>query len=366
MTGSIPNLLIVLAGFRMEGSVVSTHRFGSGHINDSYLVRTMPEEAADYVLQRINHHIFLNVGELMNNIRKVTHHLEKKVKTLKIKDYRVLELIPAMEGGFLIRDDDGNFWRLYRYVDGSRSYDIVKNPQLAYEGGKAFGMFQYLVSDMEVSTMYEILPGFHDISLRLAAFRKSVIEDPEGRVAEVAKEIGFIEERAHEMYRISDLGRLGKIPLRVTHNDTKFNNILFNDQNRAICIVDLDTMMPGYILYDFGDAIRTGANTATEDEQDLEKVDINLEMFEAYASGFLGMAKNFLVPEETGHLAFSARFMTFIIGLRFLTDHIAGDHYYKIHFPGHNLQRARTQFKLLSGMEKNQETMQKIIEKLIR
>jgi Ser/Thr protein kinase RdoA (MazF antagonist) len=315
------------------------------------------------VLQRINHHIFRNVPELTNNILKVTRHISQKLlcKAAEFDYFQVIRLTPTKTGQFFVRDTGGNYWRLFDHVRGSRSYDMVASAELAFEGGKAFGIFQFLTSDLDASSLYEVLPDFHNIATRLATFRETVLHDPAGRVKEVADEIGFIESRAQEMHTILRLGERGEIPLRVTHNDTKFNNILFNSANKAISVVDLDTVMPGYILYDFGDAIRTGASTAAEDESDLLKMNIDLNLFAAYANGYLSVAGNFLNKTETAHLAFSAKFMTYLIGLRFLTDHVDGDRYYKTGFPGHNLQRARAQFRLLQNMEQNFGEMERIV-----
>ena len=350
--------------FRIEGTVVSVEPFGSGHINDSYLVKTLPESAPDYVLQRINHHVFRNIPELTNNILKVTRHLESKLEQASGIGFEVLKLIPSNEGEYFLKDAAGDFWRLYYYVKGSRSYDIVGNPSLAYEGGKAFGLFHAMTSEMDASGLYEVLPDFHNIDTRLKSFHEILDHNPANRVAESSAEIAFVKEREKEMHRIPELLRDGKIAVRVTHNDTKFNNILFNETGRAICIIDLDTIMPGTILYDFGDAIRTGTNTGAEDEADLSKVDLDLSLFEAYAKGYMEIARDFLLNGEVDNLAFSSRYMTFLIGLRFLTDHLDGDHYYRIGFPGHNLQRARAQFRLVSSIEKKLPEMKKIIEKL--
>lgn len=366
MTDLIHTFAPVIDEFCHNTGVISIKRFGSGHINDSFLVRTHSETTPDFVLQRINRQVFKNIPELTSNILKVTHHLKSRLKSLpeKFDNIEVLQLVPAKDGNFFHRDQAGNFWRMYQYIEGSRSYDIVENTQLAYEGGKAFGCFHYLTSDLDPTGFYEVLPDFHNIVTRLATFRETVGRDPSGRVDDVKKEIDFVKKRAPDMHRIMELGKQGKVPVRVTHNDTKFNNILFNDKNKAICIIDLDTIMPGYILYDFGDAIRTGASTGAEDEKDLSKVNINPDLFESYSRGYLEIAGNFLNQEEFNNLAFSTRYMTFLIGLRFLTDHIDGDKYYKIHFPGHNLQRARAQFKLVSSIEENLSLMEKIIENL--
>lgn len=357
----------VVKEFRFGGNIAAISRLGSGHINDSYLINTLPENGDDYVLQRINHHVFKDIEGLTSNILKVTRHLKQKL-SCSSADYgyfQVIQMIPTLRGEFFHHDPEGNFWRLYTCIKGSHSYDIVENPKLAYEGGKATGIFQYLTSDMDAASLVETIPDFHHIAARLIRFRDAVNRDPEKRVDEIRKEISFLEDRADEMHTILRLGCREHIPLRVTHNDTKFNNILFDHKNKSISLVDLDTVMPGFILYDFGDAIRTGANTGAEDEPDLSKIDLDLNLFQAYADGYLESGRKFLVPAETGHLAFSAKFMTYLIGLRFLTDHIEGDTYYKIHFPGHNLQRARAQFRLLEIMEIKYNEMQQIINKLL-
>ncbi|MCX6243551.1 MAG: aminoglycoside phosphotransferase family protein [Bacteroidetes bacterium] len=356
----------VFSAFQAEASFNSASRIGSGHINDTFRITTA-DPRQSYVLQRINSSIFKNIPGLMRNIGIVTRHLEKKILSgdPNAGSFSVLRLIPAIDGELYFHDPAGEYWRLYNFIEGSRSYDIVESPELAREGGRAFGLFQYLTSDIPAEELAETIPHFHDLEKRLRRFHDTVQEDPVKRAREVQKEIEFIEERASGMMLIRELGSLGKIPLRVTHNDTKFNNILFSDDNRAMGIVDLDTVMPGYILYDFGDAIRTGANPAAEDEKDLSKIHIDLELFDAYAKGYLETAGHFLNPIEISHLAFSARFMTYIIGLRFFTDHIDGDRYYKITFPGHNLQRARAQFKLLESMEENAGKMEEIVKQAI-
>ncbi len=356
------NLEAIVCEFRTEGSVDSVKRVGSGHINDSYLVTTNPAGNSDYLLQRINHHIFRDVPKLTDNILKVSRHLQARLlcQPSDFDYFQVLKPVATRQGNFFLHDPEGNFWRLYLYISGTKSYDIVESSDLAFEGGKAFGIFQYLTADMDGSALFETLTDFHNIAVRLQNFRSIVQLDPEKRVSSLQSEINFVESRAEEMHLILELGRSGAIPLRVTHNDTKFNNVLFDDHQRAISVVDFDTVMPGYSLYDFGDAIRTGTNTGAEDEQDLSKVGINLSLFAAYTRGYLSIAGGFLTPVELSHLAFSAKFMTYIIGLRFLTDHIDGDHYYRIHHPDHNLHRAKAQFRLLESMEEHFAEMQTI------
>ncbi len=294
----------------------------------------------------------------------MTRHLKQKLscKDADLDYFQVIQLIPTKQGHFIFQDTEGNYWRLYTHVAGSHSHDMITNPVMAAEAGKAYGIFQYLASDIDAKSLFEVLPDFHNIASRLAIFRDTVARDPSERVKDAGKEIDFVESLADEMHTILRLGEKGLIPLRVTHNDTKCNNVLFNSGNKAIAVVDLDTVMPGYVLYDFGDAIRTGASTGAEDEADLTRVKIDLDLFEAYSKGYLEIARNFLNKTEIDHLAFSAKFMTYIIGLRFLTDHIDGDRYFKIAFPGHNLQRAKAQFKLLQSMEQCFSSMEEIIQ----
>jgi hypothetical protein len=366
MNHTSEKLYDIVSEFMTTGIIGEITPTGSGHINDSYSVATHSSGAPVYLLQRINHGIFRDVPQLMENILNVSRHVAHKLteKRSAYPGYQALQPIAAKSGKFFFRDKEGNYWRLYHFISGGKSFDVVGDAKLAREGGRAFAIFQYLTSDLDLSQLKETLPDFHNIETRLRTFRDTVHRDPAGRAKEVTAEIGFVESRAAEMHTIINLGRSGAIPLRVTHNDTKFNNVLFNDHNRAICVVDLDTVMPGYVLYDFGDAIRTGANTGAEDEADLGKVGINLELYKAYAEGYLTISGSFLNSAEIAHLAFSAKFMTFIIGLRFLTDHIDGDRYYRIHHPGHNLQRAKAQFRLLENMEKHYDEMALIVTKI--
>lgn len=343
----------IIHHFCLKGAPSSISPFGSGHINDTYLIQTVPGSAPDYVLQRINHQVFKNIPGLMENIAHVTHHIHQQMtkKPGQFPGFQSLFLVPANDGRLFYTDPGGNFWRLYQYIAGSRSYNQVENPPLAYEGGKAFGVFLTLTSELSPQNLIETIPRFHDITWRMEQFKTAIRNDTVHRVKLIEQEIGFVMDRIEEMLCIDQLTKSQQLPLRVTHNDTKFNNILFDRNNKAICIVDLDTVMPGNVLFDFGDAIRTGATKAQEDEEDLSKVSFNMELFEAYTKGFLETAGNRLTRTEIGHLAFSAKFMTFLIGIRFLTDYIQGDTYYKIGYPEHNLQRARVQFALLRSME---------------
>lgn len=363
-----PNLHIlpgIYSEFRTGAPFRSAFRITSGHINDTYHIIT-ENPSLSYILQRINSSVFKDIPGLMKNIGIVTRHLENKIISGDpgAGSFSVLKLIPANSGDLYFTDTTRSCWRLYNFIEGTKSYDVVESPELAYKGGRAFGQFQYLASDISPEKLGETIPFFHDIEKRLGTFQEAVSRDPEKRVKNLSREIEFVKKSEEGMKSILRLIHEGKIPLHVTHNDTKFNNILFDQNNNAVCIVDLDTVMPGTVLYDFGDAIRTGANSAAEDEKDLDKVSIDLTLFHAYTKGYMETAGQFLNRQEISHLAFSAKFMTFMIGLRFLTDHIDGDHYFRIHFPGHNLQRAHAQFRLLESMEEKFEDMEKIIDGL--
>ncbi|MBK7173815.1 MAG: aminoglycoside phosphotransferase family protein [Bacteroidales bacterium] len=356
------DLEIIARRFNISGEIIDITAVTTGHINDSYLIRTRGDSSG-YFLQWINSYIFKDVKGLMKNIEMVTLHLGSKSHTSHRDGYRVLELVPALDGKTFIQDEKGEFWRMYYHIPGTHVYDVVENEAIAYEGGKAFGRFISDLADLPASELTDTIPDFHNMEKRLLAFRTSIDSDPVNRKSEISEEIRFIEERAEEMLKIPALIKNGSIPMRITHNDTKFNNILFDSSNKAICIVDLDTVMPGSVLFDFGDAIRTGANTCCEDEKDLSLVNINLPIYEAYARGFIQMTQRSLVAGEIANLAFAARFMTFIIGLRFLTDFIDGDPYFRTNYPTHNLDRTRVQFKLIEAMENNSEAMEEIIIK---
>lgn len=273
-------------------------------------------------------------------------------------------LIPCNNGKYFYHDKTKNYWRMFLYIADSQSFNIVDDAEKAFNGGKAFGNFLSILSDLPPNKLFETIPDFHNIENRLRIFFDIINKDLVNRVKLAGDEIKFVKNRLKDIQRIHQLGKAGKIPLRITHNDTKFNNILFDKNNQALCVIDLDTVMPGYIHYDFGDAIRTVANTGQEDEADLSKVTINLSLFTAFSEGFLSETKLLLNPVEIDLLAESARVMTFIIGLRFLTDFLNGDKYFKIHFENHNLQRARAQFKLVYSIEQHMNEMEKIINSI--
>lgn len=352
--------------FQFVGELSDAEVCSSGHINDTYILtyRQPSGESLRYILQKINVNVFKNPQEVMENIASVTAHLRKKIIAAGGDPEReTLNLIPTKSGDLYHLGETGDFWRAYKYIEGAKTYQTVQDPKHFYHAGKTFGRFQVLLRDFPAETLHETIPNFHNTVKRLADFRQAVADDACGRLAEVQKEVDFILERAEDTRVVVDAIAEGTIPLRVTHNDTKFDNIMIDDETgEGICVLDLDTVMPGSALYDFGDAIRFGASTAAEDEQDLSKVNLDLELFAEFTKGYLSNGPDFLTPGELEHLAFSAKLMTLECGMRFLGDHLNGDVYFRIHRPGHNLDRARTQLKLVADMEAKFAEMKRIVE----
>ena len=360
------NLKEIFERFTAEGTFLSGVTFGSGHIHDTFKIETAEKEKDDFILQRLNNKIFKNIPELQNNIERVTVHLRNKLNEIPGSDVKreCLNLVISRDGKSWITDKDGSYWRMFLFIPNHHSYDLVDSPDKAYQGGRAIGRFQAMLSDMPGGPLFETIPKFHDIESRLNALNTKIAANPVGRVKNVSKELDQILTRAEEMKTILKLGREGKIPLRITHNDTKFNNILLDQNDKALCVIDLDTVMPGYVHYDFGDAIRTATNTATEDETDLSKIGMNIKLFKAYSEGYLSEAGKTLNNVEKEYLAFAPKLITYIMAVRFLTDFIDGDNYYKIHHELHNLQRAKAQLKLVMSMEEQYVEMRRIIREL--
>lgn len=359
------NIKEIVSHFNVKGECKDFTKNLTGHINESYYINTKSPDHPGYFLQWINNSIFKNVEGLMENICAVTGHLASKLDENKDLHFKVLEVIPCKDGKNFYLDPENQYWRLYTFIANAHGYNVVENAEIAYEGGKAFGLFMSLLADLPAVDLTDTIPDFHNLEKRMETFNRSVTDDKASRVKEVYAEIEFVKTRTEQMLAIPALIKSGELPLRITHNDTKFNNIMFDSSDHALCIVDLDTVMPGSILFDFGDSIRTGANTANEDEKDLTKVDINLPIYEAYTRGFLKNTRSTLTETEINNLAFSARFMTFIIGLRFLTDFLDGDSYFRTSYPDHNLVRTKVQFRLIEAMERNAEKMNAIVMQAI-
>lgn len=357
----------IIRKFKIEGEAFACKPYGSGHINDTFILRNSMPSSPDYLLQRINHHVFKDVDTLMHNMWKVTTHLQEKLNAAKNSKvaFKTITLIPTHAGTLYYQDQEGYFWRMQTFIPNCISYDVVTSADQAFQSGKAFGKFQALLNDLPGKSLQETIPDFHNMESRFEKFQQAYEDDPLERKAAVESEIAFALERKYEMLELYKHVKNGSIPLRITHNDTKFNNVLLDEKTyQPLCVIDLDTVMPGAVLYDFGDAVRTIANTAAEDERELEKIQMNMEFYEAFAHGYLEETLLFLTEKEIELLPFSARYMTFIMGLRFLTDYLAGDVYYKTQSKAHNLQRARAQFKLLSCMERSYHDMVKVIKQL--
>ncbi len=356
----------IVAQFDFGGRLAHADRCDNGHINDTYILAIARADGNTrrYILQRINHHVFKSPEAVMRNIRLVTQHLRAKViQAGGDPEREIINLIPTVNGEYLYKSADGDYWRAYLFVEGAQTYEAVVEPTHFRSAGEAFGRFQSLLSDFPADTLTETIPHFHDTPSRLEELIRAVRRDEANRVHNVLDDIRFAEARAAETSVVVDLLQQNKIPMRVIHNDTKLNNVLIDDKTgKGVCVLDLDTVMPGSTLYDFGDAIRFGASTAAEDERDLSRVSVDLELYRQFTRGYLAHAHDFLTDRELKLLPFSAKLITMELGMRFLSDHLNGDVYFRIHRQGHNLDRARAQFRLAHEMERKMDAMQEIVE----
>lgn len=360
------NILNVCLNFSIDGELKETKTLTDGHINTTVLaVFQNGEEQKKYLIQRINTHVFKDQDALMQNIVNVTHFLRKKIRASGGDPEReTLHFLKTTDGGLYYKDETG-CWRIYRYIDDSYTYNMIDSTEVFFNAGESFGKFQKLLNDYPSETLLETIPDFHNTPKRIENLEKSAEADVCSRAAGVKKEIEFALNRKSKAGIALTLCEMGEIPLRVTHNDTKLNNILFDAKtHKGICVIDLDTIMPGLSLYDFGDAIRFGAKTAEEDEADLSKVSISLPLYEAYTRGYLSSCAAALTRAEVDSLAFSAFLMTYECGVRFLTDYLDGDVYFRTAYPEHNLVRARNQFKMVEEIEKRLDEMNNITKRI--
>ncbi len=342
--------------FETQGAPVSCERYGNGHINETYLLETPSRK---YILQKINQNVFRDVPKLMQNIALVTRHLSRLEKDPR----RVLTLVPARDGRDWWVDEDGEFWRAYDFISGSVCLEKAGCADHMRESGAGFGRFQKMLSDFPAEALSETIHRFHDTPNRYLKLREAVEKDALGRLKAVRRELDFALERESEAGAMVGMLRAGQLPLRVTHNDTKLNNVMLDDKTyTALCVIDLDTVMPGLAGNDFGDSIRFGASTAAEDEKDLDAVFLSIDYYRAYAWGFLGACGDSLTSAEIETLPLAAKLMTLECGVRFLADYLSGDTYFRIHRPEHNLDRCRTQFKLVHDMEQKWREMAEIVE----
>lgn len=357
----------IVAQFNYEGCFAQCEPCDSGHINDTFVVTCIKGNGKPirYILQRININIFKSPEKLMENIKNVTTHLKEKIKAVGGNPEReTLNLIDTINGKTFYVSSLGDYWRSYAFIEGAKTYQIVENLKHFYNAGKALGNFELLLADFPVEKLHETIPDFHNTRKRYEAFLEALLKNVMNRAKDVQKEIDFVLSHENETSILLNLVKEGKLPLRVTHNDTKFNNVMIDDETgEGICVIDLDTIMQGLSLDDFGDSIRSGANPAAEDEKDLSKVCIDLELYEHFTRGFLEGTDHFLTATELQYLPFSAKIITFELGMRFLADHLNGDIYFKVHRENHNLDRARAQFKMVMDMEQKFDEMTAIVQK---
>jgi len=356
------DIQLISRQFQIPGEFVVAEPYGSGHINDTYCARyDQGGSQVRYIHQRINHNVFKNPVALMENVRRITGHLRQKLAGRPDASRRTLTLVASREGQPFHRDEHGNYWRTYIFIEKARTYDAVQTPQQAFEAARAFGRFQQLLADLPGPRLHETIPDFHHTPKRFAALERAITVDACNRAAAASAEIQFaLTHKAMTNVLIE-----AQLPERITHNDTKFNNVMLDDATgEGICVIDLDTTMPGLALSDFGDQVRTTTSPAREDERDLSKVVMQFPMFEALVRGYLSATREFLTPAEKQYLVFSGKLITFEIGLRFLTDYLSGDTYFKVHRDGHNLDRCRTQFKLVESIIQQEEKMHRLVEDL--
>ena len=359
----------IISQFDLKGMCTDISPITHGNINRTYKFEmTDAGRKSYYLLQKINTFVFKKPDELMQNILGITEFLKKKIRLAGGDEKReTVTVIPTHDGKSFFTDENGESWRCYIFIDGTYSCNTIDSEEVFFQAGKAFGKFQQLLSDYPSETLFETIPFFHDTYKRYLALEKAIEENKAGRREEVRSEIEFIRRREADTKKLTSLIETGELPIRVTHNDTKLNNILFDEKtDEGICIIDLDTVMPGLSLYDFGDSIRSGACPAEEDERVLDRVFLDLGLFKAYAKGYLLSAGESLTEKEKDTLAFSSKVMTLELAIRFLTDYLNGDEYFKINYPDHNLVRTRAQLKLVADIENKLPEMESIIKELCK
>lgn len=357
----------IVKHFSISGELTEIRPLPRGHINDTYILTTKKNQhTVRYILQRINHTVFKDPPSVMENIIRVTEHIHSRMQRIDPgRASRQLTVIASDDDKFFRKDTDGNFWRVYNFIEDAVAYDTIESAELAYEAARMFGWFQKMLVDLPGPALHESICDFHNTPKRFRTFQRILKEDPCNRAKNAKAEIKFLFDNAAIFDVLLNLAGKGKIPVRITHNDAKVNNVMLDkNTNKGVCIVDLDTVMPGLSIYDFGDMVRTGATLADEDERDLSKVVINLPIFEVLARGYAEQSKHFLTSTEKEHLAFAAKLITFEQLIRFLADYLAGDVYYKVHREGHNLDRSRTQMKLVQSIIEQEEAMNKVVERI--
>jgi hypothetical protein len=360
------DLQALAAQFSAPGTFVDGRPHGSGHINDTYALRFDQDGVpVRFILQLVNQTVFKDVPALMENVDRATRHINASLEARDFPDRsrRALTLIPTRDGATYHVDSGGEYWRMYRFIERATSYDVLTSHDQAYEVARAFGTLQTMLSDLPDPPLHETIPKFHDGPARFGAFLDALERDPLNRAIEAKPEIAILLNREHAFSRLPALIESGDLALRATHNDCKVNNVMIDDTTgEGICVIDLDTLMPGLALYDLGDMVRTSTCPVAEDSRDLDRVRMDLDRFEALIRGYLSSAGEFLAPAERAHLVFSGKIITLMIGARFLTDFLLGDTYFKTHRPGHNLDRCRVQLGLVTSIEDQEEAMEAVVE----
>ncbi|MDH7512183.1 MAG: aminoglycoside phosphotransferase family protein [Clostridiales bacterium] len=360
----------IFSQFEIDAEFISHEHLKVGHINDTFLVEAQSYRGRDrFIFQRINRFVFRQPEKLMANFEKITRHIRSKLEKMpgRNPERETLNLVGTKSGRSFHLTDEGDYWRAYRFVGDCHIVNVAARPEQAFEAGRAFGCFQRLLADLPAISLHETIPFFHHTPRRLARLKEALAKDPCGRADEAKEAVSFALEREEIAPVVTGALDRGIIPLRIAHNDTKINNILFDNQTeKAVCIIDLDTTMPGSALYDFGDMVRTTTSLTAEDEEDVSKVELEMDMFRALAEGYLEETRDFLTDREADLLVFSGQLLTYTIGLRFLTDYLEGDVYFRTNRSGQNLDRARTQFALIKSMEKKEREMEACIRSLRR
>ncbi|MBM3883457.1 MAG: aminoglycoside phosphotransferase family protein [Verrucomicrobia bacterium] len=354
--------------FQIYGQILHAETCKIGHINETYTATyDQGGVLVRYIHQKVNQTVFRDPVAVMDNVMRVTTHLQRKLleQGARQSTRRALTIVPTRDGKSFYCDGNGEFWRTFVFVERVQSFESVQNATQAYEAGKAFGQFQSLLADLPGERLHETIPDFHNTRKRFQALEQAIEADHCNRARFAAREIDFALGQERWINTLLDAHAADHVPERITHNDTKFNNVMLDwESGRAMCVVDLDTVMPGLVLYDFGDMVRTTTSPTLEDEKDLAKVQMQMPMFEALARGYVEAAKDFLTPAEKGYLAFAGKLITFTIGIRFLADYLTGDRYFRVHRPDHNLDRCRTQFKLVQSIAEQEPAMQGFVDGL--
>ncbi len=357
MSTSIDHITQLASQFQIAGSINQIEPFGGGHINDTFKITNTDATAPDYLIQRINHDVFHDVTGMMNNIDLVTAHLKQK------PEYETLNLIRTHNDQLFLNDEVGNYWRIFDFKKGTITYDVVESETQAYQGGVAFGKFLMQLDDFDPSKLNTTIPDFHNVMVRLAQLRQAHSTSSAERRSQTQNVLKAVCDVAETMCQLERLKQAGVIKMRVTHNDTKFNNVLLHHNQRFVCVIDLDTVMPGIVHYDFGDGIRTVTNTAAEDENDLRNVHFDIGRFNAFSKGYLEGANGILEPIELDYLPLSGAVISYVIGVRFLTDYLNHDAYFKTEYPDQNFRRALCQFELSKQIIEQKEELDKIIKR---